>query len=356
MAMDRENQIFGVQELFNSYSGRHLDQVYEIYRNNNEIQGQDDNVQGLEFISFIVALTEWMDPKQTLCLYGSTNQQWEVILRRKKEHPPLGINLATKERTKEGWLHSIAIRSDSWLLVMAYLFTRGFDQAGRAQLFEMINGLPTVHEVVSATAENMPAISDMQGPNVEENLIKEGDVLDEQVNDLCGVCKQKEAPGNCELYKDEWIGCDYCPSWYHCKCEDITPAVAKDTKSYKCLSCCRGSEKAGRERLFKMINDLLTLHEEVVSATAENMPSTSDTQGPNVEENLIKEGDVLDEQVNNLCGVCKQKEAPGNCDSYEDEWIACDHCPRWYHCKCEAITPDVAKAMKTYKCLSCRSK
>ncbi|KAM7517671.1 hypothetical protein LguiB_016633 [Lonicera macranthoides] len=282
--------------------------------------------------------------------------QWEVILRRKKEHPPLGINLATKERTKEGWLHSIAIRSDSWLLVMAYLFTRGFDQAGRAQLFEMINGLPTVHEVVSATAENMPAISDMQGPNVEENLIKEGDVLDEQVNDLCGVCKQKEAPGNCELYKDEWIGCDYCPSWYHCKCEDITPAVAKDTKSYKCLSCCRGSEKAGRERLFKMINDLLTLHEEVVSATAENMPSTSDTQGPNVEENLIKEGDVLDEQVNNLCGVCKQKEAPGNCDSYEDEWIACDHCPRWYHCKCEAITPDVAKAMKTYKCLSCRSK
>ncbi|CAN8272696.1 unnamed protein product [Cochlearia groenlandica] len=76
-----------------------------------------------------------------------------------------------------------------------------------------------------------------------------------------------------------------------------------------------------RKRLFKMINKLPTIFEEVI-------------------------GD--DEEQS--CGVCEDK-------YMKDEfWISCDVCEKWFHGKCVKITPSKAEYIKLYKCSNCNNK
>ncbi|KAK7271994.1 hypothetical protein RJT34_28310 [Clitoria ternatea] len=207
------------------------------------------------------------DPeKENLCLYGLPNEQWEVNLP-VEEVPPelpepvLGINFARDGMQEKDWLSLVAVHSDTWLLALSFYFGArfAFDQTDRKRLFNMINELPTIFEVVTgggavkkqvkdkSSASNNSgsksksgskvAFSETQGrqsrafqPKDEDEGLEEQD--DEEHGDtLCGACGENY--GTDEF----WICCDICEKWFHGKCVKITPARAEHIKQYKCPSC-----------------------------------------------------------------------------------------------------------------------
>ncbi|EPS74259.1 hypothetical protein M569_00495, partial [Genlisea aurea] len=213
------------------------------------------------------------DPeKENLCLYGFPGERWEVNLPAEEvppeiPEPALGINFARDGMEEKDWLALVAVHSDAWLLAVAFYFGArfGFDRADRKRLFNLINDLPTVFEVVSGAAKKqakdktssnhsagksksntkmvrtIPALFIFyfyctgEGGRVdrkdeaEEGLDEEDE--DEHGETLCGACGEKYA-------SDEfWICCDVCERWFHGKCVKITPARAEHIKQYKCPSC-----------------------------------------------------------------------------------------------------------------------
>ncbi|KAI3727343.1 hypothetical protein L1987_67156 [Smallanthus sonchifolius] len=206
------------------------------------------------------------DPeKENLCLYGFPSEQWEVNLPAEEvppelPEPALGINFARDGMQEKDWLSLVAVHSDAWLLSVAFYFGArfGFDKADRKRLFNMINDLPTIFEVVSGSAKKnqkeKTAVSNhsstksksnskvrdpeslgkyqKQQPAMkddEEGL--EDDDEDEHGETLCGACGGNYA-------SDEfWICCDICEKWFHGKCVKITPARAEHIKQYKCPTC-----------------------------------------------------------------------------------------------------------------------
>ncbi|XP_065026642.1 PHD finger protein ALFIN-LIKE 8 isoform X3 [Musa acuminata AAA Group] len=125
------------------------------------------------------------------------------------------------------------------------------------RLFHMINGLPTIYEVVTGTSRkqskertNNSSKSNKSGlknsrqsesytkaskmPPPKEGAGSEGEDnedMEEHGNTLCGACGDNYA-------NDEfWICCDVCEKWYHGKCVKITPARAEHIKQYKCPGC-----------------------------------------------------------------------------------------------------------------------
>ncbi|GJW39875.1 PHD finger protein ALFIN-LIKE 4 [Tanacetum coccineum] len=125
------------------------------------------------------------------------------------------------------------------------------------RLFNMINDLPTVFDVVALSSKKQPAeksavsnhsstksksntkgrgsesqlkYAKIQG-NDEEDELEEEEDEDEHGDTLCGACGENYA-------SDEfWICCDICERWFHGKCVKITPARAEHIKQYKCPSC-----------------------------------------------------------------------------------------------------------------------
>ncbi|KAJ1424503.1 Zinc finger, PHD-type [Sesbania bispinosa] len=205
------------------------------------------------------------DPeKENLCLYGLPNEQWEVNLP-VEEVPPelpepvLGINFARDGMQEKDWLSLVAVHSDTWLLGLAFYFGArfGFDKADRKRLFNMINELPTIFEVVTGTAKKQvkekSSVSNNSGskskssskaraPETQGRQSKalqskdEDEGLEEQDEEehgdtLCGACGENY--GTDEF----WICCDICERWFHGKCVKITPARAEHIKQYKCPSC-----------------------------------------------------------------------------------------------------------------------
>ncbi|XP_076889198.1 PHD finger protein ALFIN-LIKE 3-like [Bidens hawaiensis] len=241
------------------YNPRTVEEVYRDY------QGRRN--------AFIKALTtdverfyRQCDPeKKNLCLYGFPSEQWEVNLPAEEvppelPEPALGINFARDGMPEHEWLSLVAVHSDAWLLSVAYYFGArfGFDKSDRKRLFNMINDLPTVFEVVaghckkqtiekssisnhSSTksksntkgrgSESQMKYSKMQGKEEEEDDEPEYEDEDEHGDTLCGACGENYA-------SDEfWICCDICERWFHGKCVKITPARAEHIKHYKCPSC-----------------------------------------------------------------------------------------------------------------------
>ncbi|GAB4847426.1 PHD finger protein Alfin1 [Ancistrocladus abbreviatus] len=96
------------------------------------------------------------DPeKENLCLYGLPNESWEVNLPVAEvppelPEPALGINFARDGMQEKDWLSLVAVHSDSWLLAVAFYFGGrfGFGKNERKRLFEMINELSTISEVL----------------------------------------------------------------------------------------------------------------------------------------------------------------------------------------------------------------
>nr|GMC78096.1 PHD finger protein ALFIN-LIKE 4 [Ipomoea batatas] len=101
------------------------------------------------------------DPeKENLCLYGFPSEQWEVNLPAEEvppelPEPALGINFARDGMQEKDWLSLVAVHSDAWLLAVSFYFGSrfGFDKADRKRLFNMINDMPTVFEVVTGAAK-----------------------------------------------------------------------------------------------------------------------------------------------------------------------------------------------------------
>ncbi|GAV84941.1 PHD domain-containing protein/DUF3594 domain-containing protein [Cephalotus follicularis] len=204
------------------------------------------------------------DPeKENLCLYGFPSEQWEVNLPAEEvppelPEPALGINFARDGMQEKDWLSLVAVHSDAWLLAVAFYFGSrfGFDKADRKRLFNMINDLPTIFEVVTGSVKkqkeksaatnhsNNKSKSNSKTQRGSESQAKysrapqpkDDDELDEEDEEehgdtLCGACGENYAT-------DEfWICCDICEKWFHGKCVKITPARAEHIKQYKCPSC-----------------------------------------------------------------------------------------------------------------------
>lgn len=213
------------------------------------------------------------DPeKENLCLYGLPNETWEVNLPAEEvppelPEPALGINFARDGMDEKDWLSLVAVHSDAWLLAVAFYFGArfGFDKDARRRLFQMINGLPTIFEVVTGSVKKQPkertpnSSSKSNKPNQKPSRPSEmktsktappkdeddseggeddEEEEDEHGNTLCGACGDNYA-------NDEfWICCDVCERWFHGKCVRITPARAEHIKQYKCPACSNKRARA----------------------------------------------------------------------------------------------------------------
>ncbi|KAK9669751.1 hypothetical protein RND81_13G152100 [Saponaria officinalis] len=185
--------------------------------------------------------------KENLCLYGLPNETWEVNLPVEEvppelPEPALGINFARDEMQEKEWLS----------LVAGYFLKK---------LFQMINDLPTVFEVLTGNVKkskdhsgthhsssknksagkvaiNIPLFHQNHSkapkmpvpPNQEENG-KDEEEEDEQAGTLCGAC------GENYTTDEFWILCDVCEKWFHGKCVKVMPAKAEHIKRYKCPGC-----------------------------------------------------------------------------------------------------------------------
>ncbi|XP_060213632.1 PHD finger protein ALFIN-LIKE 4-like isoform X1 [Lycium barbarum] len=214
-----------------------------------------------QFISYfdldVEEFYQQCDPeKENLCLYGFPSEQWEVNLPAEEvppelPEPALGINFARDGMQEKDWLALVAVHSDAWLLSVAFYFGArfGFDKADRKRLFNMINDLPTIYEIVTGAAKKQvkdkSSVSNHSSTKSKSNTkvgkfakveVKDEDEgLDEEEEEhgdtLCGACGENYA-------SDEfWICCDLCERWFHGKCVKITPAKAEHIKQYKCPSC-----------------------------------------------------------------------------------------------------------------------
>ncbi|KAB2623440.1 PHD finger protein ALFIN-LIKE 7-like [Pyrus ussuriensis x Pyrus communis] len=200
------------------------------------------------------------DPeKENLCLYGLPNETWEVNLPVEEvppelPEPALGINFARDGMQEKDWLSLVAVHSDSWLLAVAFYFGArfGFGKNERKRLFQMINDLPTIFEVVTGNAkqpkdQSTPHNSSKnkssgkgsrqsehpQSKGVkmsplpkEEDESGEEEEEDDEQGATCGAC------GDNYGADEFWICCDVCERWFHGKCVKITPAKAEHIKQY----------------------------------------------------------------------------------------------------------------------------
>eukprot|EP00850_Spirogloea_muscicola_P018349 SM000167S02962 [mRNA] locus=s167:180058:181078:- [translate_table: standard] len=74
--------------------------------------------------------------KENLCLYGYSDETWEVNLPAEEvppelPEPALGINFARDGMQRKDWLSLVAVHSDAWLLAVAFYYGARFDKAER---------------------------------------------------------------------------------------------------------------------------------------------------------------------------------------------------------------------------------
>ncbi|KAL2337081.1 hypothetical protein Fmac_011527 [Flemingia macrophylla] len=186
------------------------------------------------------------DPgKDNLCLYGHSNETWEVSLPSAEvppalPEPTLGINFARDDLSRKDWLSLVAVHSDAWLFGMAFYCGARLNRNERKRLFCLINGLPTIFQVVTEMKPmDKPTVG--SGSQSQGSTRRSGDGqsaqkfadegYEEQIVILCGSCGGNYNP------LEFWIGCDICEWWYHGRCVMLTPAKAETLKQYKCPSC-----------------------------------------------------------------------------------------------------------------------
>ncbi|CAM6061241.1 unnamed protein product [Sphagnum tenellum] len=231
-----------VEEVFKDYKGRRAGMLKALTADVEEFYQQCD------------------PEKENLCLYGFPDEAWEVNLPAEEvppelPEPALGINFARDGMLRKDWLSLVAVHSDAWLLAVSFYYGARFDKNERKRLFNMINELPTVFDVVTGkksvkektsnnnsgsnktkaagkrAAEPQAKMSRPPPPPAkeEEDAVEEDE--DEHGDTYCGSC------GGNYTADEFWIGCDICEKWYHGKCVKITPARAEHIKQYKCPSC-----------------------------------------------------------------------------------------------------------------------
>lgn len=206
------------------------------------------------------------DPeKENFCLVGYPSGRWSVTLPEEQvpseiPEPALGINFARDGMRAKEWLALVAAHSEGWLFSVAFYFAArfGFDKTERKTLFNMINELPTVFEIVTAAAKKQlkerislldlsrcklkpTSESKKRAPveyhrgrsmDLDPNCAEDGQEDEEEHGTtMCGACGLQDG------LDEFWICCDACERWFHGRCVKITPAKAQHLKHYKCSSC-----------------------------------------------------------------------------------------------------------------------
>ncbi|PON48069.1 Alfin [Trema orientale] len=205
------------------------------------------------------------DPeRESLCLLGLSSGDWQVsppgdvpsklplkALTYQEMGPQKRAGCAQLPRTViHGYLHWLSILlldlpwtklTDIVYVIVKFVIFELWET--RQRLFTMINGLPTVYEVVKEATEKQPMLKpSTRGKNPNEgnpkNNIEDEELDDDEVNEvdgdnLCGICLKKDAS-----YRF-WICCDVCDKWFHGKCVGITEASAKHIDKYMCPLCKR---------------------------------------------------------------------------------------------------------------------
>ncbi|CAH9090517.1 unnamed protein product [Cuscuta epithymum] len=200
--------------------------------------------------------------KENFYLIGYPDGKWQVSLPFEEvpseiPEPTLGINFARDGMVASDWITLVAAHSEAWLFSVAFYFAArfGFDKAQRKTLFNMINDLPTVYEIVTLASKKQlkgkkPVLNHIhskpkQSFKSQSTEEREGRTMDvkllhnnereeedeEHDNALCGACGQYDG------LDEFWICCDKCERWFHGRCVKITPAKAEQLKLYKCSSC-----------------------------------------------------------------------------------------------------------------------
>jgi hypothetical protein len=236
-----------VEEVFKDYKGRRAGMLKALTTEVEEFYRQCD------------------PEKENLCLYGFPEEAWEVNLPAEEvppelPEPALGINFARDGMQRKDWLSLVAVHSEAWLIAVAFYYGARFHKNEIKRLFNMVNELPTVFDVVTgkklvkekASVNNSgggvgnktKSAGKVRAP--QEHQIKpskpvplppkeEDDALEDEEEEhgdtFCGSC------GGSYTADEFWIGCDICEKWYHGKCVKITPARAEHIKQYKCPSC-----------------------------------------------------------------------------------------------------------------------
>ncbi|KAL2477662.1 PHD finger protein ALFIN-LIKE 5 [Forsythia ovata] len=128
--------------------------VREIFR---EFKGRRAGIIKALTVDFDRFYEECDPEKYALCLFGLPNETWEVKEPLDKvppefPEPVLGINYVRDDaQEKEYWLSYLAVHSDAWLISATFYFASlcRFEKRARELLFESINDLPSVSEVVT---------------------------------------------------------------------------------------------------------------------------------------------------------------------------------------------------------------
>eukprot|EP00246_Nothoceros_aenigmaticus_P004832 TRINITY_DN16548_c0_g1_i1.p1 TRINITY_DN16548_c0_g1~~TRINITY_DN16548_c0_g1_i1.p1 ORF type:complete len:247 (-),score=35.49 TRINITY_DN16548_c0_g1_i1:448-1188(-) len=197
------------------------------------------------------------DPdKENLCLYGFPDEAWEVNLPADEvppelPEPALGINFARNGMQRKDWLSLVAVHSDVWLLAVAFFYGARLDKNERKRLFNMVNELPTVFDIVTGRKplkDNKPSTNNSgtknkhqtkmpRAPSSAPPLKDDDDTVDDDEEEhgdtTCGIC------GVMYAANEFWIGCDFCQKWFHGKCVKVTSAKAEGIDYYKCPSCVK---------------------------------------------------------------------------------------------------------------------
>ncbi|KAL2454252.1 PHD finger protein ALFIN-LIKE 6 [Abeliophyllum distichum] len=214
--------------------------------------------------------------KKKLCLFGHPNGTWEVkppteMVPSNLPEPILGINFARDRMQEKEWLLQVAVSCDVWLLSIAFYYAAayGFGKSERNRLFQMINHLPTIAEVVRRSNKQAKEVADAtahdnssenissgitMASNKEELTRSEEEVeSDEPLATPCGVC------GDIYVNDGFWFFCLECESWFHGTCVKIKPSRAPHNKHYKCPTC--NNDRANVEYTVSEIEDQVQLIE-----------------------------------------------------------------------------------------------
>lgn len=178
------------------------------------------------------------DPNKTnLCLYGYADGTWEVAepceeVPPELPEPTLGINFARDGMRKEDWLCLVAVHADCWLMATTFYNAAKLDQKGRQRLFDEINALPTVYELVSGRAQGVAAAEAKAARVLEaEQDEEEEEASGSQSDDACPNCGHKYRSG------EFWIQCDSCDRWFDGQCVGMTAKLAEQQPQWKCPLC-----------------------------------------------------------------------------------------------------------------------
>jgi hypothetical protein len=120
------------------------------------------------------------DEQTNLCFFGFPDETWEVMepsrnVPAKLPEPFLGINHTSHlmARSHEHWLLFVASHSDAWLLSTAFFAASTLDREQKASLFDLINELPTLYQVLSSkiSANNIVRTPIMPEENHESSSL-----------------------------------------------------------------------------------------------------------------------------------------------------------------------------------------